>query len=360
MARSSHYHICVTGVLAAFLALLTATGTSMAAETTEQETDLPFQTETVPANFQLPVKPPKLPPVPYVTNRLDNIHDSIFLHLQRPAQKFDDFLAKNNDTNRSTTISRFRLGLYAKLKDEEGFSARFEPEVEAEVRIPNLEKRWSIFIDSMRDNDLPGTDPTERPSVLNTGFRRVYDDWNMHADVGVRWRSGPAGLARLEWRPDFSIGKTKFYPRERIFYESWNGFGEMTSLTVSRTMGCFFSRLVSGAKWNESSNGLEWELTSILGYAGKLIEENRPRALINDEDVAQGLSLRYSMFGHNSSDQNQIDRHRVTLVYRHPILRDWIFLQIAPGIEWLNDSDWENIPSIQIGFDTLFWEVTKK
>ena len=163
----------------------------------------------------------------------------------------------------------------------------------------------------------------------------------------------------MEWRPDFSIGKTKFYPRERVFYESWNGFGEMTSLTVNRTMGCFSARLVSGATWTESSNGLEWEQTVIIGHVAKLIEENKHRDLVNDEDVAQGLSLRYSMFGHNSTDQNRIDRHRITLVYRYPMYRNWIFLQISPGIEWLNDSNWENIPSIQIGFDTLFWEVTK-
>ena len=304
------------------------------------------------------LNPPQAKSASYITNQLDNIHDDIFLRLQRPAQRVDDFFAGKDVYKRSTTISRFRLGLYLMVKDEDALSTRFEPDVEAEIRLPNLEERWGIFVDSMRNNDLPGTDPTERESSLNTGLRRVYDDWKMHADVGVRWRGGPAGMARLEWRPDFSIGKTKFYPRERVFYESWNGFGEMTSLTVNRTIGCFFARLVSGATWTESSNGLEWEQTAILGHAGKLIE-NKPRELVTDEDVAKGLSIRYSIFGHNSTDQHRIDRHRMTLVYRYPIYKNWLFLQIAPGIEWRDESNWENIPSIQIGFDTLFWEVVQ-
>lgn len=314
---------------------------------------------TIPVSTTPVAKPLKQLPGNGLTNHLDNMHDNLFLRLQRPVQKIDEFFAKDKETRPETPAARFRLGLYMLVRDADEISTRLEPDIEAEIRLPSLEERWGVFIDSKVDKELPGTDPTEREHNLNTGVRRIFKEWNLHADAGVRWRSGPAALTRLDWLPKFHLGNTMFYPRQRFFYESWDGYGEKTSLTMNRNIGCCFARLVSAARWSEHSNGWEWEQSALLGHVGRLIEENRPCELVNDDDIAKGLGLRYSVFGHNSTTEHQIDRHRLTLVYRYPLYKNWIFLQLAPGLEWLNEDAWDTIPYIQFGLDTLFWEVTR-
>ncbi|MDD5523083.1 MAG: hypothetical protein PHI84_19875 [Kiritimatiellae bacterium] len=294
------------------------------------------------------------------TSILDSIHDRIFLRLQRNINSFDHFFAKYPADAMEIPISRFRMGLYFVTEDDEDLETRFEPKFEVNLKLPNLKDRWSIFVDSLRDNELPGVDPTESETVLNAGFRHVYDKINIHTDLGLRWRNEPVGIARVDWRPKYSIGKLTMYPRQRVFYETQEGFGEVTAFTANRWLGKNFIRSVSAAKWTEHTDGVEWEQSAILGHVHRLIEEDKTSDLISDEDVARGLSLRYSMFGHNSTEERRIDRHRLTLIYRHPMFRKWIFLQIAPGIEYRNNNEWKCVPSIQIGFDTLFWEVTRQ
>lgn len=260
-----------------------------------------------------------------------------------------------------TPMSRFRLGTYLRFeKIDNKLTVKVKPEVEAHLKLPNLERRWSIFIDSSRFEDLPGVDPTERKNNLDIGLQNVQEGFHLHSSLGLRWRGEPVGIAKTEWRPSHSIGQTTIYPRQRLFYETQEGFGEITSLTLNRWYGKNFARIVSAGKWTEHTTGIEWEQTVILGRACRLIEENKQTDIATDEDVAKGISIRYSVFGHNSTSDRQIDRHRLTLIYRHPIYRNWIFFQIEPGVEWLDEDDWTVIPSVQIGIDTLFREVAKK
>jgi len=275
---------------------------------------------------------------------------------------FDRLFVKKDAEPIPVPFSRFRLGTFLQIEEShDEISTTFKSDFEADLYLPNLEARSSLFINSFRSDELPGLDPTERKKSLNLGLQRIFDAIDLHTRIGVRWRSGPVGIGKIEWRPKYSLGKTTIYPRQRVFYETDEGFGEVTSLTLNRWIGKKnFARLVSAGRWTEETVGVEWEQTLMLGHVISLIEENRISDLVDNDDVAKGFGLRFSFFGHKSTDEGFIDRHRVTLIYRQPLYRNWFFFQIAPGIEWRNEDEWSAIPSIQIGFDTLFWEVSRQ
>lgn len=318
-------------------------------------------------DFQQPIlepprklKPPPIPVIRSFPNHMDNIHDRAYLRLQRPVNSLDNFFAKNKNEKLQIPMSRFRLGTYLMVKEEnDQVSTRVEPDFEADLNLPNIEHRFGLFINSFRSEDLPGVDPTERRSSISLGLQNVWESLHLHSSIGARWRGEPVGIAKTEWRPKYSIGKTTIYPRQKIFYETDNGYGEITSLILNRWFGKNFARLVSAGKWTEQTAGVEWEQTFMLGHVIKLIEEKANTDIVANDDVARGFGIRYSIFGQNSTAKHVIDRHRLTLTYRHPLYRNWLFFQVAPGIEWKEDSEWAPIPSIQFGIDTLFWELAK-
>ncbi|OGV68085.1 MAG: hypothetical protein A2283_18780 [Lentisphaerae bacterium RIFOXYA12_FULL_48_11] len=327
--------------------------------------DATHLTATNPPGLKLkPITPIKLPAIPVIrnmTNHLDNIHDGTYLRLQRSVNSFDTFFAKNKAERIEIPMSRFRLGTYLVVEDKDDkVSTKLEPDFEADLDLPNIEHRFGLFINSFRSEDLPGVDPVERKSSISVGLQHILEDLHLHSRIGVKWRDAPVGIAKTEWRPKYSIGKMTIYPRQRIFYETDDGLGELTSLTLNRWLGRNFARLVSAGKWTEQTTGIEWEQSFLLGHVIKRIEESKTADIVSNDDVAQGFGVRYSIFGHNSTDEQLVDRHRLTFIYRHPLYQNWLFFQVAPGIEWRNEDEWDPIPSIQFGLDTLFWELTQK
>jgi hypothetical protein len=44
-------------------------------------------------------------------------------------------------------------------------------------------------------------------------------------------------------------------------------------------------------------------------------------------------------------------------VYRRPLYKEWMFLELMPGVEFDREDDWEQNVSFRVGFDALFWDI---
>jgi hypothetical protein len=234
----------------------------------------------------------------------------------------------------------------------------FEPDFEIEVALPNLERRWKVFVESSRNDDLPGVDPSEKDQNGQIGVRseRKY----FRTDVGVKFRWPPVLFARTEWRPKWSVEHTVIQPRYRIFYETDKGFGNLASLTVHRWFGennDMFWQSVSAGKYDtKETDGIEWEQTLKLGKVSQALEDKwNWKRVLGVDDIARGHVLRYSLFSNSENGDTTINRHRLTYFYRKPFYKKWIYLEVAPGVEAEDKEDWKVVPVITIGFDMLFW-----
>lgn len=305
----------------------------------------------------------RLQPKPAVfTNlehRLEYLHYNVPIILDAQTYRADTiFLAEGQAPVSRPPKAQLRLGIYVEAKDDQGFELKFDPNFEIDVTLPNLEHNWKVFVQSMENDELPGVDPTERERGAQVGVRRSLDDYHINLDAGVRATWLPEAFLKAEWKPDWYLEKWKVSPRQRFYWQSDDGFGEVTQLQLlrwfgERKQGVFQS--VTAAKWTEESEGVEWEQSVKMGRAYGLINEaKRGKTNVSSEDATRGYGMRYTLFGHDSGEF-VIDRHRVTLLYRFPLHKDWIFMDVLPEVEWKDENDWEFNPGIRIGVDCLFW-----
>ncbi len=290
--------------------------------------------------------------------RADFLKHNVPLQLNSYTYRADTMFVPPDARVDEQPSSRFRLGLYLEGRDQGGIELRFDPNFDMDVELPNLKNRWKVVIEGSENSELPGTDPSDRERGAQVSVRRAMDDFAINTDAGVKFRWLPEAFARVEWNPKYRLGKWLLTPKQKIYVESDDGFGEVTSLSTLRWMGGdnrWVFNTVSAGKWTEDSQGWEWEQTFKLGYVARMMhEEKRGKSMVSAGEGIHGIGMRYSLFGHVDGEAIN-DRHRLQFIYRRPLYREWVFLEIVPGLEWENDEDWDMIPKLRIGLDMLFW-----
>lgn len=292
------------------------------------------------------------------SDRMDFIHDNLQLSLQQHVVMVDTMMLSNKNERIETPPSRFRLAPFVTIKQDSKTEFSIDPSFDMEIDLPNLEREWKVFLQSSRDDELPGVDRNEREQSSQIGLRSVRK--YIRTDVGIKLRWPPVVFARAEWRPRWSYGHTAIQPKQRIFVESGQGIGSLTSLTIHRWFGAnnnMFWQSVSAARYaSEGTDGVEMEQSLKLALVRKTLESKWTwRTVMGADDMARGHLLRYSLFARANAGNEQIERHRITYTYRKPIYKKWIYLEVAPGVEFRNDNNWDPVPQITVGADMLFW-----
>ena len=296
-------------------------------------------------------------------DRLDYIHAGMESHLTDKVYDVDSYFVVPGEEALKPAAAKFRFGLYFEL-DENGSEFALDSDFDIEVELPNLEKRWKVFITREGVGDLPGLAPTERDNDINIGVRSWNDRFNIKMDAGVKARWLPEAFARVSWQPQWKVGALRLYPFQRFYWESDDGFGEISQLTAQMWLGekqRHILRSVSAAKYAEDTYGFHLEQTLIYGFVISMIDENKRGKSLDRRNSKEGIALRYTGFGTTdplpASEESGIQRHRFSLVYRRPLYKQWTFLELMPGVEFEREDDWEQNISFRVGFDALFWDV---
>lgn len=292
------------------------------------------------------------------TDRLDFIHDNLQLNLQQHVERVDTMMLTNKADAVEVPHSRFRIAPFLRLSYESGTEFSFNPDFEAEVDLPNLERHWKVFIESTRGDELPGVDRSEKDQSAQIGIASVRKYIRTDAGVKVRWP--PVAFVRAEVRSDWSTGYTAARPRFRLFYQTDDGYGALTDLTLHRWFGNrnnMYWQTVSAARYaSKDTEGVDFEQSLKIGFVQQTLEDGYNwKTVVGSQDLARGHILRYSLFCNAHDGYNVVERHRVTYTYRRPLYKKWIYLEVAPGIEFANDRDWEPEYQLTAGFDMLFW-----
>lgn len=307
------------------------------------------------------------------TARLDYIHNNLSCEVQAYVDKADVMFADGSMAKKAIPESRFRLGIYTELEKDGGIKFRLAPDVDADIKIPNIEERLRLFIDTMNSDDLPGTTVMERERGFNAGLRKV-SRWFRY-DVGVKVRFPPVLFGRIDWRPQWQVNEWKVNPLGRVYWESDDGYGALSSLSAYRYIGSrVLIRSVTAVKWTEKANsedpppedltpeeeeyyyadaGMEWEHSFMVGYVSKMLSSKDVGKNVGISKVARATGLMVSVFG-NTERTGGPERVRFSLGHRRPIYKDWMFLMIIPELEWYKEKDWAFIPRIRVGIDMLF------
>jgi hypothetical protein len=286
------------------------------------------------------------------TERMDYLHLNVPRRLQDPVSRVDTFFARE-ETYREIPSSKFRLGMFNEFNLDDNVEWRPVLDFNADADLPNLKDRFKLFLDSAGSAALPGLAPTERDRSVRVGIRKIIEDMHTRFDAGVRWRLPPDLFVRATWDRVWNAGQWRFGAQQRLFHETDEGLGEMSTLNGVRWFGKdrhWICEGVSALKWTEES-GFSWEQTLKVGHISEMIDESWRGGCASRDDVARGALLSFSVFG----ERGFAERRKLEIAFRRPLRGDWLYVEIVPGIEWARDNNWQTVPKLRIGLDMLFW-----
>ncbi len=296
--------------------------------------------------------------------KIDWIHTNFYKTAQDQVQKFDYYFKPPAGKERIVKLSRFRVGAFGegKLKNHDRLDLNPLIDFDADIELPNMERRLKIVFSTLDPTKLPGRDITDQPdTALRTAISRQWMP-NVSTDIGMRVRWQPELFANAVWSSTWEKEIWTLYPEQRFYWENETGFGEISTLAFDHWKNRWNTRFSTSIKWSKQDRdedsrnerkdgGFRWSEVSIFGYATELLDETQLGRIISGGDVAHGWGLRLAAFGGFHS----MDEYRAGVFYRFPLRKKWMYFEIGPEINWLKANDWDHESTIKCGIQMLFW-----
>jgi hypothetical protein len=287
--------------------------------------------------------------------RLDYLRLNVHRRLSEPLRATDAHFAVDPAAPIPAPQSQFRLGASLSFIHGEDFSVDFSPNFSMDVQLPNLEQKLRVFVESARTEELPQSSPSDSDETgFSVGARKFFEKTSLSFDAGVRVSWPPEAFVRLRWRPDWSFGEWGIRPEQRLFYDSTDKFGTLTSIAATRWLGDgkpFAALADASAKYTTAKEEVEWAASFKFAYVISMLDE-RQRGLSADwQDAMRAVGFRASTFGTDGS----VQKYRIAVGLRRPLYQRWIYGELAPGLEWARDNDFDVSYFVHLGIDLLFW-----
>lgn len=291
----------------------------------------------------------------YVVDAIDRVdrflHDSVAGEDGRPSHLINRFYGDRYLRSQSSSAS------YITITPEVTFSedpaVKFDLDFSARLRLRRFSDRLELFVDRFdEDEDL-------LDGVLGRVNRRAHDSeeeggaglryrlpqyFALHSSISASMAFKPEPIPRLKLRGSVQAkpGKWRVNLNETLFWESDDGFGEKTQLELSRPLGSnTIIRSSTAAVWSETSEGVD--LGQTLTWSHKLSHRRI-------------ISFRAGVAGHTEPSA-VVDIYTVRAIWRQQIYRNWIYLEIEPGVDFPDDEDFDAIPLLSIRFDLILGAV---
>jgi len=290
-----------------------------------------------------------------LTQRLDYIAENVPLLLRSELHAIDLWLMGDEEAPLDQPpVKGLEIRLIYKMVTDPDGEHTFDPKLDLRLELPNVEHRFSLFLDSTYDTQLPGVDVDDRQDEgWSLGLRRRFDEWKISGDIGVHSGFPPEVFARVYWQPGWQWGEWNWGFHQRLFWENEDGFGLLSSLQGYTWWGegdrWKFRNLTAG-RFSEATDGYEWQQTLSLGHMTRLVEEHRRSRNVGFGDTLECWGVTATLFG----EDRLPDEYRLTTILRYDLYDEFVILEIEPGLQWRNDLDWTTQFRMEIGLNFLF------
>jgi hypothetical protein len=284
-------------------------------------------------------------------DRLDKGHDWLYRRLQNVIVRVDQRYADPKRTALLVPLSPLRIEFDAEILNRQhglGFAPR--PNIDATLRLPNIERRLRIFISSGNLSEAPGNQAVERNPV-RAGLRfapRSHIDF----DIGVRLKFKPTLFAALRWAPQFDLGSAKLYPLVKPYVESGLGLGVSAGVTLEQWRGQWVARSSSYGNWLRNTSATGWAQTLLVGHAQSVIQERQYGRFTAGRDLACGTVAAVTASGDHLSSASL---YEFSVTFKRPLHGGWLYGYVEPLVRWERGSDWHPDAGFRMGLDALFW-----
>jgi hypothetical protein len=270
--------------------------------------------------------------------RLTDEIDALFNDARSIEQRVDDWI---------------RLGVEVRFRASD--TLRFRQRVGAGFNLDQISDRLRLIFEAENGDAFQGSERLEDTQQAEDFIRQTNRDggsgalryfflrdekYQLTADAGVRFSGGINPFARLRGNYWFELNELwSMEPSQVLFVERREGYGGRTRLDFNRflTKDSFF-RFRNEAFWSERSRGFEF--FEEFSYLSRLSEH-------------QSLSIPLAMIAYTEPDP-RFDVFRASVRYRGPLIKDWLYIVLEPGIDFPDDRDYRRTPFLSVRFDALF------
>ncbi|MBU1910069.1 MAG: hypothetical protein KJ726_08480 [Verrucomicrobia bacterium] len=283
------------------------------------------------------------PQEPTTFNAADHVHNGISRNVVSLSRWIDSFFG-NYPVEEERLDDRVRVIPLVEFR--EGDSPSLKLRVSAKLRLPQLNRRLGLVLSAFQDENsaqfgVPGQFSDDE-DVRQAALRYVLEEekrLRVHADLGLRFYPEPDPYVRLRWRYQLTEDPVASRVIQYLFWSPRRGWGETTRFEMEEKLAPkTFVRSTTAATWSEQSRGVDWS----QGYSAWYYFSRRR---------AMGLDWLTDGF---TDPRLSVDKHRFTFKYRRRVARDWLFLQVAPFLEWPRDRDFRTTPGITLQMETIF------
>lgn len=243
--------------------------------------------------------------------------------------------------------SRLKVSPALKLRDAAGLD--FSIRVNGKLRLPRFEDRVALVLSSIDDNESVLGD-LDRQQTLQKGdegegvasvryYLKETLNFKASTDAGLRFRPEPDPRVTLRLRlyHHFERVTTRF--TQTFFWEAQDGVGEKSQFDLDQQKpNAYLRRLSTTVLWSEASDGVE---------AGQSYSHYR---YLSKRRV---LGARVGVAG-VLEPSARVENYTARLIYRQRLHRDWIFMELEPGVEFPRDRDFQATGFINLKFDIIF------
>ncbi len=279
---------------------------------------------------------------------IDQWHEAISIRVSGAANNIDEFFGDERALEES---NRTQLRLNSAIQYEDVTDLTIKLSFSGNISLPRVSERIQLFIDTEgRERDVkegfqtaPGVDDDQKS--LFTGLRYVTRETRrslISLDGGLRWRGGPVPIVRLRGRRTFVYDEWAIRLVQTFFWVEDRGFGEQTRVDFERKLNPqHFLRITPSAIWSEWSQGVDVrQIVSVVH--------------IRDDDNMIALELDVQGHTHSSA---KVDKYEASLRWRTRGHRPWLFYEVAPGMAFKREFDYEIRPVLTLRVEATFGET---
>jgi len=282
------------------------------------------------------------------SNRWDRWHRQWSSNVVGAANYLDRFFGENQ-LEYPDNKTRLELTLGIKFKEYE--SPEFIHKGSLRLALPRLSEKLELVVDGIfePDDPLEGLErTTNEAEESDTDAALRYNIWeeldiNLNADVGVRIGSSSQAYLKLRGNRDFEFSpKLQLRLIQTARWFTRDGFVLQSEIQWNKRMGWdWLLRSSSQVEWREDRSGF------------------RPSQVFSVfKTLSRHRVLRLDVGGTWPESPKPVDRlYHTRFTYRQLIHRNWLYMELKPGVEFYEPNDYEPRMVFTIQFEVLIGSI---
>ena len=290
---------------------------------------------------------------------LDKPRDFLSTRFVSLSNKVDSFFGDERAFQEARTSY---LRFYGDLVVQKDGTSNFNPQIQARVVLPALEKHLHLLIETNAattpNANATTAEPTssvvtqkgvpaiKTPQDFFAAIRLLVTDtlhWNVSTDAGLRihgFALDPFVRARAGHVKD--MDDWQFRLTESAYWFEQSGAGESTQFDADYKINEHnLARSRTVATWSDHDQQFYYQQGFTLFHA------------INDN---QALSYQGNIYGENQLNSH-VTEYDVSATWRIRMHREWLFFDVQPGLYWPETNGFRITPAILLRVEAIFGDM---